>query len=100
MKTTELIIDGDKESADFEYEFECREIWNLGHNLDKIILSGLKKFKEDGNCIDDPEMFKKIDEIIENLEYSIANCFEHIDISECVKDAYTKLGDICGGLWY
>jgi hypothetical protein len=98
MLTIELQIDGDKKSADFSYEFETREIWNLGYNIKKIILSGLKEFKSRvSDTIINDELWTKIDILIQMLEDSITNEFEFVDTKE--KEIFLLYGEISKWLW-
>ena len=94
MITKELIDD----SAEYSYEFETREIWNLGYNIKKIILSGLKEFKSRASdTIINDELWCKIDILIPMLENSIANEFEFVDTKE--KEIFSIYSDICKWLW-
>ena len=98
MITTELQINGKKESAEYSYEFETREIWNLGYNIKKIILSGLKEFKSRvSDTIINDELWGKIDILIPMLENSIANEFDFIDTKE--KEIFSLYSEISKWLW-
>lgn len=101
MRKKEIRIGMDKESAVFKYEFDKREVCNIGSNINEIIIQGLKQYKEKaGEYIEDKVLFKDIDEIIKNLEFVEKNIYEPVDVSKETKLAYKLLGKQINRMWY
>lgn len=101
MKSKEILDENGKGTADFEYEFEERELWNIGLNFNAIILQGLKQYKgRTFDIIHNPEMFKAIDKMIKDFELLIENEFTGKDVHKEQKRAYKKLGEWVQALWY
>lgn len=91
-----------RNSADFKYEFKESELWNIGHNFDKILLQGLKQYSEKiKSFLDEPELLQQIDNIMILLEYNIEHAFDFDDqVSKNNEIIHKVLGKINCSLWY
>ena len=101
MISKEILDEKGEGTADFEYEFEERELWNIGLNFNVIILQGLKQYKDRTfGIISEPEMFEAIDKMIKDFELLGENEFTGKDIYKEQKRAYKTLGEWIQALWY